>query len=271
MTICVFTGHLGVGDMLTMNGAVRKLLETYDKIIVVCKKLYYNSVLQMYSDNEHIQVYPLEKDNGTTTNMNDNIYKMFNCDYKFVGFHNMKTYNESKEVFFKTFYIQLGFEYEDKLKYEKIVRKHDIEDKCYNKLVSAYGDKYIFMHDHRGFTTHYNPRSLVTIRENKNNLPIFHPNTNAYLNKSYLNSKEYEEYKNTWTEKWGSLILDNIFDYCKIIENATEIHIRDSCFSCLCPFLDLSKVKRKVMYSDIDKATLAQYSKIYENWEFVHQ
>lgn len=41
---------------------------------------------------------------------------------------------------------------------------------------------------------------------------------------------------------------DNIFDYCRLIENAEEIHVIDSCFAILADSLTTLKAKRKVVH-----------------------
>ena len=48
-----------------------------------------------------------------------------------------------------------------------------------------------------------------------------------------------------------------------IIENATEIHITDSAFSCLCPYLDLSKVEKKCIYTKYD---YVNYHNSFKDW-----
>lgn len=41
---------------------------------------------------------------------------------------------------------------------------------------------------------------------------------------------------------------DNIFDFCRLIENAEEIHVIDSCFAILADSLNTLKAKRKVVH-----------------------
>lgn len=41
---------------------------------------------------------------------------------------------------------------------------------------------------------------------------------------------------------------DNLFDYCRLIENASEIHVIDSCFAILADSLNTLKAKRKVVH-----------------------
>jgi hypothetical protein len=250
---------MGLGDMFTMNGATRKLLEKYKKIIVVCKKEYVKTVRQMYSDEPRISVYPLNNI-GCLADLNDPIYDQHHrYTYKFTGYYDKKLFDKLSGYFFEKFYLQLGFHYKDKVKYEKLIRNHDLENKIYNQFKQCYGQKYIFTHDHRGYIPHYNPRTLVHIP--KNAIPIFHPNINYYV--------PNESYYDLWEIKWNRQIYDNILHYCKIIENAEEIHVRDSCFSCLCHFLDLSKVKKKVLYTNLTRDLMIKYSDKFTEWTFV--
>lgn len=43
-------------------------------------------------------------------------------------------------------------------------------------------------------------------------------------------------------------VTDNIFEYCRLIENATELHLIDSCFAILADSLTTLKAKRKVVH-----------------------
>ena len=47
----------------------------------------------------------------------------------------------------------------------------------------------------------------------------------------------------------ASAISNVILDYGYIMENAEEIHILDSAFYCLSNYLDLSNVKKKIVYT----------------------
>ncbi len=64
----------------------------------------------------------------------------------------------------------------------------------------------------------------------------------------------------------AEFMSDNLLDYCTLIENATEIHVSDSAFSCLMPFLDLKNVKRKCVYTCLD---LVSYHTEFKNWEIL--
>ena len=48
--------HLGLGDMFTMNGAVRFLRERYSKVYLVYKDMYKETVRSMYEDDPGILI-----------------------------------------------------------------------------------------------------------------------------------------------------------------------------------------------------------------------
>jgi hypothetical protein len=49
---------------------------------------------------------------------------------------------------------------------------------------------------------------------------------------------------------------DNLFDYCRLIEGATELHLIDSCFAILADSLPSLKAKRKVIHLYARKGAL---------------
>ena len=55
-------GHLGLGDMFWMNGAVRYLATAYDEVAVVCKERNKANVAAMYADDPTIQIFSIQDD-----------------------------------------------------------------------------------------------------------------------------------------------------------------------------------------------------------------
>ena len=58
----LYLGHLGLGDILYMIGAVRYLSTKYDKLVVVCKVQHVKNLKLFYGDDKSISILPLEKD-----------------------------------------------------------------------------------------------------------------------------------------------------------------------------------------------------------------
>jgi hypothetical protein len=151
----------------------------------------------------------------------------------------------------------LNLPYRIRYQYEDINRNNERELSLYNSIVGMFGKNYIFLHDHRNIAyTHYDIRPNVRV---KSDLPVFHPNINYY--------SELENETNPHHDLWSSEFMsDNLLDYCTLIENSTEIHVSDSSFSCLMPFLDLKNVKRKCIYTTLD---VVSYHSEFKNWEIM--
>lgn len=157
------------------------------------------------------------------------------------------------------FYKQCGLDYN--IRYEKkyriINRNYERETILYKKVVEKYGDKYIFVHDHRILDTLFRsnrPNVIVP----KIDIPIFHPNCNYY---------EAVDKNNKYIDLWYNFISDNLLDYCMIIEKAYAIHISDSSFSCICPYLNLSYIKNKTIYSNLD---VIDYDNSFTEWNIIN-
>ena len=61
-TKCFILGHLGLGDILYMIGAVRYLATKYDKLVVVCKVQHVKNLELFYGDDESISILPIEQE-----------------------------------------------------------------------------------------------------------------------------------------------------------------------------------------------------------------
>jgi hypothetical protein len=241
---CLIVGHLGLGDLFIINGLVRYFSEKYKKTFILCKNNNLNSVINMFSDNKSI--YPI----SINTNLhiipdNHYIYNLYNDEYDIIkiGIHNNNWYIFKSNFnidnlplsFYKTFYEQLNIEYNLRYKYEKINRNYLNEIKFYKNVMKNYlntNNKYIFIHN--------KDDKLLSINTIEN-IPIFDPNLNYYKDNK---KSEYFEY-------WNGIISNNIIEYSIILENSYEIHLQFSSFFNLCMFLDLSKVNKKYLYTNI--------------------
>jgi len=222
-TECLIIGHLSLGDLFIINGIVRYYSSKFIKTYLLCRNENLISIQNIFSDNNSI--IPISIDQHEHTIQTDHyIFDLYKNAYIIkLGVHNFNWYYKKSHYniqnlpyfFFKTFYDQYDLPYQLRYDYEKINRNFLSEDNFYKNNI--YNTKYIFLHDLDN-----------TLKINNiNNLPIFHPNFN------------------------NNNISHNILDYCKIIENAYEIHLTFSSFFNLCMFLDLSKVSKKYIYTNI--------------------
>jgi hypothetical protein len=258
---CIIIFHLSTGDNFTCYAFILSMYDKYENIHIF--SLYRNKefIKQLYENHPKIIIHVLDQNYNSHIVPLINIHKLqqsLDTSYIIETGTIYKSWNDINEQhFWRKFYIQANVDYNSRYFYNNINRNIKIENDNYNNLISIYGNKYIFVHDHRNiFYDHYNKRRNVLI---KSELPIFHPNINYYESIDD-NNNNY----NLWNK---NLYKTNLLDYCKIIENAEEIHISDSAFSCLCPYLNLSKVNNKCIYTNFN---IINYHESFKNWKIIN-
>jgi hypothetical protein len=255
MENCILLFHLSTGDNFTMYAMVLHYSFIYKNVHIFCLHRNSKTIKQMYNKYNNIIIHVIqdEKYNGCIVPKNNICEiknKLINADIISTGMNNDNWNLNPSSNFWRYFYKQGNLDYEIRYKYMDIYRNYEKEKELYNKLVNKYGDKYIFINDHRHVSYNHNyKRPNVKINHE---LPIFHANINYY--------NENEKKFDLWEIDF---LKNNLFDYCMIIENATEIHITDSSFSCLCPYLNLSKVIKKCIYSGHD---YVNYHDSFKDW-----
>jgi hypothetical protein len=234
--------HQGMGDQLTMVGAVRYLSLFYDQILLVVRDAYTESVQQIYSDDPSIDfkvindIYDLSPNFGKKAFNRLLIARYGDLGYEYKGcmMHHLK-WNGSYDNFHERFYLDLGLTWSIREEFGYIARDRERERQKKKELVGSL-DRYIFIHDHR-YTPQHNPRLLPETLDVPADIPMFHPNDPR-------NKQSF-----------------NILDYCTILEDAEEIHMVDSSFFCLCHYLNLDG-KKLVVYGFQDGSV--PYTRI--NW-----
>lgn len=258
---CIVLFHLPTGDNFTVYALISKLSEKYDKLYIFCLDRNKLFVKQLYENHKNVNIIYIEDKKYNIHLVTDDIFNKY-C-------HNIKNYDLIKlghhdiislgNQYWRSFYNQANVNYDIRYDYMNINRKFENENKLYQKIINIYGDKYIFVHDHRHISYKHFSANRKDIDNIKNvNIPIFHPNIN------YYDKDKNNKYYNLWNE---SLISNNILDYGMIIENASEIHINDSSFSCLCPYLNLDHIKIKKIYTNIN---YKDYHNKFNDWEIIN-
>ena len=260
---CFILFHLSTGDNFTMYALIRHFQIMYENIYIFC--LYRNRyfVKQMYEKYNNINIFVIEDPGYNNCSIPDDIFNKYSkniidCDIIKSGCHNENWSNSN--TFWRDFYIHAAVPYEIRYEYININRNYEREINLYNSLIKRYGEKYIFIFDHRNIKyTHCCLRKNIDLDVNYyDKIPIFHPNFNFYTT---INNNEF---LNLWNE---DLMSDNILDYGYIIENAEEIIINDSSFSCLCPYLNLSNIKIKIIYTNFN---YIDYHNSFNDWKIIN-
>jgi hypothetical protein len=183
--------HLGLGDYLMVNGLIRNIVKKPGDYVLVCNKLYAESIRFMFRDLTNLTflyVPPVE--------MNYNIIRNYIIDFFYdvilIGYHHLDNVTKIDEMFYK----QFGLDFEKRWSDFYVERDPQREKELFDKFDVKEGE-YIIIHED--------------------------PSRNQFIDRSLFKSKlKVVEIKPGITK--------NIFDYCYLIENAAEAHCIDSAF-----------------------------------------
>ena len=230
-----FYGHLGLGDMFWMNGAVRYLSTIYDDVVVVCKKKYEAAVRQMYCDDPSIVLFIIETD-GELYPFQKKIPDLEKKGFRVYSCGALANKDEDKCT-----YYDFPFSFYDDLPLPREYRQHyffvgeNAKSKELLKTVQDISTSYILIHQQS-----QNDTIDVFTRLKNRQIPILDINKNNYSQTDPF----YEV---------AQLVVNvPMLDYKDLIENAKEIHCLESSFYCFATHLDLSKVEKKVCFLPCD-------------------
>jgi len=243
---CLIYGNLNICNLFEINGIIRYYSNIYDEVYVVSKNNYYNSASNIFLDNKKIIILSLDIQDEVIPN-NHYIFDL----YKDIDNINLNNIDNINNNFFlaKNYYNSINLDYNLRYKYEKINRNNLFENKFYDKIMKKYNNSYIFINDY----TSLNYQKITIYSK----LPIYHPKVNYYNDTA----------NSTFYDYWSNESSDNILDYCKIIENAYEIHLAYNEFFCLANFLNLSNVKNKYIYTDL--INIKDYYENLKDWKII--
>ena len=237
-----FYGHLGLGDMFWLNGAVRYLATEYDEILVVCKKKYESTVAGMYADDSSIKLYLVEDDvdiqpfyqyhRGLWASKG---YTVYAC-----GNHLINPADIPK----KPWIYEFPFCFYDDLKIPRSVRTEYFFIHTYPEalamvqVVKHFAPKYAILHQQSStkrmniWDTVVKQTTYPSLDLNENHYPVGHPF--HIIAELVVNKPLY----------WHKCL----------IEEATEIHLLESSVYCMASQLDLSRVAVKKCYDAFDNS-----------------
>ena len=233
-------GHLGLGDMFWLNGAVRYLATCYDEVLVVCKKKYEANVAPLYADDATIKLHVIEDDaelfpfalvHGPSWEAKG--YSVYAC-----GNHLINPLNPPIESwiyeFPLCFYDDLELPREIRQTYFHIPTHPDSASLV--RLVKQWSPKYIVVHQQ-------SQNKKLPIWEKisqKTQDPIFDLNENHYFpgHPYYIIAE--------------MVVNKPLYEYKGLLEEAAEIHLLESSVYCMATHLDLSRVAVKKCYDAFD-------------------
>jgi hypothetical protein len=221
--------HMGMGDITCISPAIRYYAKKYENIYIACKERYFKNCLRLYEDVGNINILklsPLANDSEHQERLEINKFvNDFDDEYHLLT---CGIYKESHNSFVHlpdNFYMDLGLELEIYEKYFSLPKRL-YENEYFNNIIEKYA--YIFVHGKTSLVD-YTDRIIFNISTDN---VLLCPSKNLY-------HKNHEYY-----DIAESVIDLPFFDYVPLIQNAQEIHLVGSSFSCLSKFISQTGIKK---------------------------
>jgi hypothetical protein len=196
MDTLILYHHLGLGDHMMCHGLVRETCKHHRKVIIFAKKHNIASVRFMFRDIRNLEL--IEGDDSVARSF---IQKHPEMTLLPVGFGGLDWSSEdSLDV---QFYGMGHVPIEAKFSEFKVKRDAQGEAAFFNELIDCNPEMRVLWGDY--IFLHHDPERGMGIKLDRisSDLPVIQPNPKY---------------------------TDCIFDYCKIIEKASEVHVIDSSF-----------------------------------------
>jgi hypothetical protein len=231
-----FYGHLGMGDMFWLCGAVRYLSTCYDEVVVVCKERNIQNVQMMYMDDPSIKFFVVESDEllypfqqQKKGLIEKDGYDIFAC-----GYHSA---NPRIYEFPYCFY--------DDLELSRATMKQYFYVPTYREAIDLFNEVIQVNPDYR----------IVHQQSSGKRMPIWEKLANQNPDALLLdiNENHYPE-GHRYHAVAQKVISQPLLFYKILAEYAHGIHLLESSFYCFVSHLDLSKVQEKICYDAFDKS-----------------
>lgn len=247
-------GNAGLGDIITYIGMVNYLSCYYKKVFVACMISNYNQV-KLFFNNKNIIVYPINK------NKYENMY----------NFHDMMVASKMYDIYAFGHYGALSV---DVVKYTKVMKNGIERIILYDYPQSYYDDAGIDISVMRDYFKVSYPEEIKKIYDDffvKNISYIVVHQTgssvvqnfieyyNIDINKKLVIDVEknlYEKEHKFYNIAENFVMFPSVIYYAKLIENASEIYVIDSCIHALALVVDL-KAKVKICHK---RAPIIKYA-----------
>ena len=235
-------GHLGLGDMFWLNGAVRWLSTCYDEVLVVCKTKYGVNVEALYADDPTIKLHLIDDDakmepfflfhRGVWERKG---YTVYACGNHLVN---------PQQIPAQPWVYDFPYSFYDDMKISRSVRQDyfyiptNPESDALVRLVKRWSSRYIIVHQQS-----QNKRLEIWDKLSRQTQePIFDLNENHYpFGHPYYILAEM-------------VVNKPLYMYKGLLEQAAEIHLLESSVYCMASHLDLSGVAVKKCYDAFDSS-----------------
>jgi hypothetical protein len=229
--------HMGLGDMIILNGFIRYKALFHTEVRVAVFKKYADSIRFMFRDLNNITYEEVLCEADISPNYAmvipkrlSDLVEVEGYEYLPLGVHGRDALWQTRAYdFAECFYVQGGVPYEVRRRFGYIMRDLDTERTFAERVKGAIGGTtYRILHDD--------------------------PERNLLINHSKLAPGSPFFHVATKTISGVDVFSNNIFDYCTLIDNSEEYHGMDSSFAlmldlirCKCPSINIhAYVKRDI-------------------------
>jgi hypothetical protein len=203
--------HLGLGDMIVLNGMVRAACRASDEVLLFAKRAYVSSVRSLFGDLRNLRLKFVEEAHEFYADDCALLRSAEAMGYRVVtlGDHTgSREWMATDPAWTHALYRHAGLD--PRLMYDRfhVVRNEDREQAMLRTVRAAVGDVYVVVHDDPA-------RDLVINRDLlPTGMAVVHVDD----------------------PRWRT---NNIVDYAAVIDNAMHLHALDSCFMLMADFMDL--------------------------------
>jgi hypothetical protein len=239
----VFCSHMGLGDVLLNVGIINLLLNFYETVHYFCKREYVCNISTMFANKPTVHLIPVDKNENQSIisnmasfnfNATDCILAggMKNIHSSFKSIVRNEHFNEYKRRFGtnaneKTLYQHIGCIHSDAgVKWDVFLKYYDVhvpeESMLYYQKIQQY--TIMFMHEIASTASTVDFSKIVDRYMHLPNYIVICANRNVY---------PAEHPMHAVAQPFVNLPFMFYYD---TIRNACDIHVVDSCFSCI-PFI----------------------------------
>jgi hypothetical protein len=206
--IALITPHQGLGDHILCNGLYRHFSQSRRHVIITVKQNYVNEIRYMLRDCPNIKILPLPlRRSWTFTRLIQIISRPLPIEIVGLGSYGINFFPMGVR-FDQNFYDQAGMDFDFRWSKFKVPRDDRRENEIF-ELLGCHSGPYVFLHEDK------NREFVIDRKRIDSKLKIVEP---------IVGSKQF-----------------SLFDYRKVLEGASEIHLIESSFAAFAESINLTQ------------------------------
>ena len=206
--------HLGLGDMIVLNGLIRMACAQRPEVLLFVKRTYISSLRSLFGDLRNLRLKFVEEAHEIHADGQKALRDAEARGYEMLllGVHSGSRWRELDPLWPAALYRQAGLDPSFTHSAFSVQQNNDRENALLAAVRAAVGEVYVVVHDDASRAMTLDARYLPP------GMPVVHVDD----------------------PRWRT---NNIFDYIAVIDNAMQFHSIDSCFMLMADMLSLKARK----------------------------